>query len=150
MLVKLVVTWYFMLDLVLVCLTIVGTIGALLVILLVSYKKIIPFVIKKTMAGYMSGFSRNQKAVKKEIARVMLDKTLIGPILDMVGLGEIRGYLAKHPDALFTVAQIAGPYIEKYIDGVASGGVALDTSIPITEQPLVLSLAERIKTLQFP
>lgn len=138
-----------MLDLVLVCLTIVSTIGALLAILMISYKKIIPFVIKKSLAGQLSGFSRNQKAVKKEIARVMLDKTLIGPILDMIGLGDIRGYLAKHPDALFTVAQIAGPYLEKFVSGVADGGVELDLSVPITEQPAVLSLAERIKNTQF-
>lgn len=138
-----------MIDLVYLSLNIVATVVILAVITILSWKKIVPYVLKKSLAGQLSGFNRNQKAVKKQIAKVMLDKTLVGPILDMVGLGDIKNYLAKHPDAMFTIAQVAGPYIEKFIDGIASGGVNLDTTIPLTQQPEVLSLVERIKKTGF-
>jgi hypothetical protein len=82
------------------------------------YKKIVPYLMRQTLKGYMSGFARNQKAVKGKIVGTMLDKSLVGPALDMLGLSELKNYLRRHPDATFTIMQYFAPFIEQLATGL--------------------------------
>jgi len=123
-------------------LSVVATVGALGVIIALSWKKIVPYMLKKTLAGYMSGFARNQKAVKKEIVKLMMDKTLVGPALDMLGFGGIKQYLIRHPDASFTVMQMLSPFLEKLLDGQKIGEFQLP-------QGLGGNIAPELETLDY-
>jgi len=139
-----------MIDYVQVCLTIALNIGILALIAVISYKKIVPYLMKKTLAGYMSGFARNQKAVKKQVVKIMMDKTLVGPALDMLGFTELKNYLIRHPDATQTVITMLAPYLEQLIQQVnpeaITKGLTFESPLPMQDftNP---NIKERLKAL---
>lgn len=103
---------------------------------------------KKTLAGYMSGFSRNQKAVKKEVVKLLMDKSLIGPILDGLGLPNVKRYMLNHPDATMTVVDMIAPYIQQFLPYLPIGeNASIPDLTPINVTQSTQGISERVKAL---
>jgi len=69
--------------------------------------------LKMTLLGQLSGQARIEGGLKKAMAMDILDNKF--PILNLAGDlfgANVKKYVAKHPEAMMQIGQMAMPYIE--------------------------------------
>lgn len=86
--------------------------------------------LKMSLLGGLSGQARLEKGLKGAIAQDVVDNKM--PIINLIGdfMGiNTKQYIAKHPEALAQVMQMAGPYMKNLNLGGNNGA----SSAPGTE-----------------
>lgn len=82
--------------------------------------------LKMSVLGSLSGPARIEKGLKAAMTQDVVDEKmpLIGLIGDFLGINT-KKYIAKHPDAIGQLGQLAAPYIQKFMqnrhDGFGQG-----------------------------